>query len=81
MPDKEYYEFGMKGFDEAYFHSHNLEQEYLNFSRFVQGIFISKDGWIIDTGNYQAVNLELMERVKQRVERHPLLWKLFFMIT
>ena len=80
MLDKEYYEMGAKGFRKAY-QENDLGSEYLNFSRFIQGVFISKNGWIIDTGNYQAVNYELIERIKGRIEKHPLLWRLFFMVA
>lgn len=82
MPDKECYELGMKKFEEAfYFDNNDIFKEYFNFSRFFQGLFISKHGYITDTGNFQTVNVELIKRVKERVEKHPLLWRLFFMIA
>ena len=58
-----------------------IEQEYLEFSRFVQSCFISKDGYIIDTGSYRDVNYELMHRIQDSIKRHPKLWKLFFMVA
>lgn len=54
--------------------------EYLHFSQFVQSCFISKNSYIIDTGNFQNANLEMIYRIKDKIERHPLLWKLLFMI-
>ena len=44
MPDKDCYELGIKGFDKTYFNTHDIEQEYMYFSCFIQGIFISKNG-------------------------------------
>ena len=54
---------------------------YLALSIFFQGLFISKNGYIIDTGNFETANTVMIEKVKEKVERHPLLWKLFFMIA
>ena len=53
------------------------ELRYLAFSRFMQDCFISEHGYIVDTGNYETVNLELMDRLNERIEKHPILWKLF----
>ena len=88
-PNKEKYDKAYIDYD-SYYHSHNylrsklsnehLLEGYLALSLFFQGIFISKDGYIIDTGNFETVNLVLMERVRKRIEKHPLLWKLFFLI-
>lgn len=52
----------------------------LDFIRWVQNIFISENGYIVDTGNYQTVNDELMRRVDRKIKKHPLIWKLFFMV-
>ena len=54
---------------------------YLALSRFFQNIFISKHGYILDTGNFEDANIILMRRVKKSIERHPILWKLFFMVA
>lgn len=82
MPDKEGYELAMKNFVETYGSGGNdIFEEYLDFSLFFQRLFISKNGYIIDTGNFRTANFELIKRVKERVEKHPLLWKLFFMIA
>ena len=55
------------------------EKRYLAFSRFMQNCLISEHGYIVDTGNYETVNLELMDRLNERIEKHPILWK-FFMV-
>lgn len=80
MPDKERYDDALKKFEDNW-RKNDLFEEYLQFSRFMQGLFISKHGYIIDTGNFQCVNFEMMYRIKERVERHPVLWKLLFMIA
>ena len=81
--DRECVEDAMKKFDNAYtpLRGINTDEEYLQFSRFIQGLFISKNGWIIDTGNFQAVNYELMYDIYRKVKKHPLLWKWFFMVA
>ena len=80
MPDKERYDDALQKFEDNW-RKNDLFEEYLQFSRFMQGLFISKHGYIIDTGNFQCVNFEMMYRIKERVERHPVLWKLLFMIA
>lgn len=78
--DKKVMEDAISEFDKAYFND-NLEEEYLQFSRFIQGAFISPDAWIIDTGNYQTVNRELIKDIYYKIRKHPLLWKLFFRVV
>lgn len=53
----------------------------LDFSIAVQDLLISEDGWVIDTGNYENVNAECLIRLMNKIEKHPFLWKLFFMIA
>lgn len=78
--DKKRMEDAMPKFDKAYFNK-DLEEEYLQFSRFIQGAFISPDGWIIDTGNYQTVNKGLIKDIYYKIRKHPLIWKLFFRVA
>ena len=78
--DKERMEDAMSKFEIAYT-SDDLREEYLQFSRFVQGAFISPGAWIIDTGNYQTVNRELIEDIYCKIRKHPLIWKLFFRVA
>jgi len=73
-------EDAMSKFEIAYT-SDDLREEYLQFSRFVQGAFISPGAWIIDTGNYQTVNRELIEDIYCKIRKHPLIWKLFFRVA
>ena len=78
--DKKRMEDAISKFDKAYFNK-DLEEEYLQFSRFIQGAFISPTGWIIDTGNYRAVNRELIKDIYDKIRKHPLIWKLFFRVA
>ena len=52
-------------------------QEYLQLSIFFQSLFIREGGYIIDTGNFQTANVEMMPLIVERIQRHPHLWKLF----
>lgn len=52
-----------------------------DFSIFIQDIAISENGYVIDTGNWENVNAEVVIRLAERIKRHPILWKLFFMIA
>ena len=76
--NKKYYDDALEKFEELY-RSDEIDwfHEYLEFSRFIQGLFIQEDGYIIYTGNFQAVNMELMWRVKEKVEKNPLQWSRF----
>lgn len=80
MPDKEMYDDALQKF-ECIFETDDVFEEYLRFSQFIQGLFISSSGYIIDTGNFRNANLEMMHRIKEKVEHHPLMWKLLFMIA
>lgn len=52
-----------------------------DFSILMQRILISKDGYVIDTGNYQNVNAEVALRLLKKIQEHPVLWKMFFMVA
>lgn len=57
-------------------------QGFLNgfdFSILMQRLLISKDGYVIDTGNYENVNAVIADRLVYKIKKHPILWK-FFMI-
>lgn len=56
------------------------EQGYLSgfdFAILMQRFLISKDGYVIDTGNWENVNAEVALRLARRIEEHPLLWEMF----
>ena len=59
-------------------------QGYLNgfeFSILIQNLLISKNGYVIDTGNWENVNAEVALRLVEKIKKHPILWKLFFMVA
>ena len=56
------------------------KQGYLSgfdFSVLMQNFLISKDGYVIDTGNYENVNAEVALRLERKIKEHPQLWKIF----
>ena len=59
-------------------------QGYLNgfeFSILIQNLLISKNGYVIDTGKWENVNAEVALRLVEKIKKHPILWKLFFMVA
>ena len=81
-PDKERYDIALEDFEKAYKDNQSipitqLRNEYLAFSQFIQNIFIDPDVCVIETGSYHDVNRILIHQIRQRIQKHPLLWKLF----
>ena len=59
-------------------------QGYLNgfeFSILIQKLLISENGYVIDTGNWKNVNAKVALRLVEKIKKHPILWKLFFMVA
>lgn len=52
-----------------------------DFSILVQDMTISENGYVIDTGNWENVNAEVALRLAEQIKKHPILWKLFFMVA
>lgn len=52
-----------------------------DFSLLIQDITISENGYIIDTGNWENVNAEVALRLAEQIKKHPIIWKLFFMVA
>ena len=60
------------------------EKRYLNgfeFSILIQNLLISENGYVIDTGNWENVNAEVALRLVEKIKKHPILWKYFFMVA
>lgn len=51
-----------------------------DFSVLMQELLVSPNAYVIDTGNWQNVNAAVAQILAQRIRRHPLHWKWFFMI-
>lgn len=64
--DKAYEQCWLSGFD---------------FSVLMHRLLISENGYVIDTGNYENVNAEVALRLADKINRHPNLWKWFFMVA
>ena len=64
--DKAYKQGWLSGFD---------------FSVLMHRLLVSKNGYVLDTGNYENVNAEVALRLAEKIKRHPKLWKLFFMVA
>lgn len=51
-----------------------------DFSVFMQELLVSRDGYVIDTGNWENVNYACAHSLLGRIKRHPWIWKWFFMV-
>lgn len=51
-----------------------------DFSVFMQSLLVSRDGYVIGTGNWENVNYACAHSLLGRIKRHPWIWKWFFMI-
>ncbi len=51
------------------------------FSIFMQELLISKEGYVLDMGNWEDVNAEVALRLAKKIRKHPIIWKLFFMVA
>ena len=51
-----------------------------DFSVLIQDLVVPPNDYVIDTGNWENVNAAVAQILVQRIRRHPLLWKWFFMI-
>lgn len=51
-----------------------------DFSVLMHELLVLPNAYVIDTGNWQNVNAAVAQLLAQRIRRHPLLWKWFFMI-
>ena len=64
--DKAYQQGWLSGFD---------------FSLLIQNMTISENGYVLGTGNWENVNAEVALRLAEQIKKHPILWKLFFMLA
>ena len=51
-----------------------------DFSLFVQDALIEDGHYVIDVGNWENVNYACACHLFNQIEKHPLIWKLFFRI-
>ncbi len=69
-------------------HKELLEKAYnqgwlsgFGFSILIQNMTVSENGYVIDTGNWENVNAEVALRLAEKIKKHPILWKVFFMVA
>lgn len=62
----------------AYEHGYITNEQ---FTIFMQDMLISENGYVLDTGSNLQVNAEVALRLAEKIKKHPLLWKLFFMVA
>lgn len=52
-----------------------------DFSLLIHDITISENGYVIGTGNWENVNAQVAIRLAKQINKHPIIWKLFFMVA
>lgn len=61
----------------------NVDTGYINgldFSLIMHDLLIPDGEYVIDTGNWENVNYFCAYNLVRKIKRHPLIWRLFFMI-
>lgn len=51
------------------------------FADFIRTKLVSPNGYVCDWGQNFHVNKILAEELERKIKKHPLLWKIFFMIV
>ena len=52
-----------------------------DFSILIQRLLVSENGYVINSGTWKNANAEVALRLAEQIKKHPILWKLFFMIA
>lgn len=52
----------------------------VEFSSFIRGLVLSRESDLAENRNCEAVNAEIAMRLACKINRHPLIWKLFFRV-
>ena len=55
----------------------DIFNEYLELSRFIQSLFISDNGYVIDTGNFRTANRKILQDIFENVKANKKAWKMF----
>ena len=80
IPNKEFYEDAYDKLAERHFKGCGAYEEYMLFSRFIYGLFIRNEDLVITRENFRDMNLEVAKRIRRQVEKHPKLFRRFFMV-
>lgn len=51
------------------------------FCMFIRRLLIPTGRYVIDIGNYENVNYAVAHSLLEKVKKHPILWKVFFMVA
>ncbi len=52
-----------------------------DFSILVQRLLVSEHGYVMDTGDWENANAAVALMLASNIEKHPLIWKLLFMVA
>lgn len=52
-----------------------------DFSVLMQRLLISEHGYVMDTGDWENANAAVALMLASNIEKHPLIWKLLFMVA
>lgn len=52
-----------------------------DFSEAINSLLVSTGGYVIDTGCGAQVNAVILEDLIRKIKKHPILWRLFFMVA
>ena len=79
MKNKKYLFKTIKKLKEKYYN--RLYITGFEFSIAIQDLLISEDGYVIDTGNYENVNCVILRELRRKINKHPIIWSIFFMVA
>ncbi len=51
------------------------------FAKEIRKLLISENGYVTDCGRTKEVNEVVINNLKERIKKHPHLWKIFFMVA
>lgn len=52
-----------------------------DFSILIQRLLVSEHGYVMDTGDWENANAAVASMLASNIEKHPLIWKLLFMVA
>lgn len=82
-PDFERAEDAMHSFCDIYdghktiMTTEDIFNEYVELSCFIQALFISDNGYVIDTGNFRTANRKILQDIFENVKANKKAWKMF----
>lgn len=77
---RQQYDEALEKFEQIHEAHGGAFEEYVQFSKFIYGIFIKNKDVVITRKNFRDANMELMCHIKNKVEKHPWIFRRMFMI-